>query len=111
MDPRTATGRTSNVHSLNWVSCFEGISSFKFVLRLIDFVCCNKNTAESVLLEYYLDYADQLLNYFVQLFCNLYGKDQLVYSDYSLIYLAEDVRRYGAHNNISSFYLRVTSDN
>ncbi len=54
-------------------------------------------------LEFYLDFADQLLKYFVQTFCNLYGKDQLVYNIHSLIHLADDARKFGVLDNISSF--------
>jgi hypothetical protein len=39
----------------------------------------------------------------VQTFCNLYGKEQLVYIIHSLIHVAGDVRRFGLLDNISSF--------
>jgi hypothetical protein len=54
-------------------------------------------------LEFYLDFADQLLKYFVQTFCNLYGKDQLIYNIRSFTHLADDVRKFGVLDNISSF--------
>lgn len=51
----------------------------------------------------YVDYAEQLLEYFVACFGHLYGKDQFVYNVHSLIHIADDVRHHGALDNVSSF--------
>lgn len=51
----------------------------------------------------YIDFADQLLKYFVQSVGSLYGGDQLVYNVHSLIHIADDARRHGALDNVSSF--------
>ncbi|GBM63955.1 hypothetical protein AVEN_17542-1 [Araneus ventricosus] len=55
------------------------------------------------LIEDYLDYAEELLCYFVKHCMTLYGEEFVVYNVHSLIHLAEDVRRYGSLNNISAF--------
>ncbi|CAL1282894.1 unnamed protein product [Larinioides sclopetarius] len=55
------------------------------------------------LIEDYLDYAEELLCYFVKHCKTLYGEEFIVYNVHSLIHLADDVRRYGSLNNISAF--------
>ncbi|GBL68864.1 hypothetical protein AVEN_149116-1 [Araneus ventricosus] len=55
------------------------------------------------LIEDYLDYAEELLCYFVKHCKTLYGEEFVVYNVHSLVHLAEDVRRYGSLNNISAF--------
>lgn len=55
------------------------------------------------LLEHYLQYAADLLRYFVRLFGDIYGKDQLVYNVHSLIHLADDAKKYGTLDHISAF--------
>jgi len=55
------------------------------------------------LCEYYLQYSEQLLKYFVETFSGLYGCSQLVYNVHSIIHLADDARRYGALDGVSAF--------
>ena len=50
-----------------------------------------------------MDYSRQLLVYFVESFCNLYGNDQLVYNVHSLIHLADDAQQFGVLDNVSAF--------
>ena len=57
----------------------------------------------SSLIQYYTDYAGQLLQYFVQIFSDIYGKDQIVYNVHSLIHLADDAKQFGVLDNCSSF--------
>jgi len=52
---------------------------------------------------HYADYAEHLLKYFVSCFCKLYGKNHLVYNVHSLIHLADDAKRHGTLDHISSF--------
>ncbi|XP_065643787.1 uncharacterized protein LOC136075223 [Hydra vulgaris] len=55
------------------------------------------------LLSKNLDYAEQLLKYFVVTFSKLYGENQLVYNIHSLIHLPSDAKRYGVLDNVSAF--------
>jgi len=55
------------------------------------------------LIEHYLEYSNQLLRYFVKTFCSLYGKEQLVYNIHSLVHLCDDVKQFGALDNVSAF--------
>lgn len=55
------------------------------------------------LLAHYLQYAEDLLRYFVASFAALYGQNQLVYNVHALIHLADDARIYGALDIISAF--------
>ena len=55
------------------------------------------------LLPQFIDFAGNLLQYFVQNVGELYGKDQLVYNIHSLIHIADDARRFGVLDNCSSF--------
>ena len=55
------------------------------------------------LMKDFLEYAGQLLKYFVQSFCTLYAEDQLVYNVHSLIHLVEDAKKFGPLDNVSSF--------
>ena len=51
----------------------------------------------------YCDYAEQLLTVFVKNFASMYGQSELVYNVHNLLHLAQDARRYGALDKISSF--------
>ena len=51
----------------------------------------------------FADYVEELLVVFVRNFATIYGKEMLVYNVHSLIHLVEDVRRYGALDNVSCF--------
>jgi len=55
------------------------------------------------LVQCYVEYCSQLLKYFVESFCNLYGKDQIVYNVHSLIHLCDDARQFGALDSVSAF--------
>ena len=55
----------------------------------------------SSLIQYYTDYAGQLLQYFVQIFSDIYGKDQIVYNVHSLIHLANDAKQFDVLDNCS----------
>ena len=56
-----------------------------------------------ILLKNYVGFARQLLIYFVQLFGELYGEDQLVYNVHFLIHLADDAVNFGVLDKCSSF--------
>lgn len=51
----------------------------------------------------YCDYVEKLLQYFVKDFASIYGTEVLVYNVHSLTHIVQDVRRYGALDNISCF--------
>ena len=51
----------------------------------------------------YCDYAHDLLVQFVHYFGELYGRDMLVYNIHGLVHLANDVRKFGSLDNVSSF--------
>ena len=51
----------------------------------------------------YLDYAQELLETFVQNFGEIYGQDMLIYNIHNLVHLVQDAKRYGALDNISAF--------
>ena len=55
------------------------------------------------LLKNYVDFARQLLTYFVQSFGELYGQDQLVYNFHSLIHIADDAINFGVLDRCPSF--------
>lgn len=55
------------------------------------------------LCESHCDYAEQLLTAFVKNFASLYGQGALVYNVHNLLHLAQDARRYGALDSVSSF--------
>nr|XP_047141446.1 uncharacterized protein LOC124816339 [Hydra vulgaris] len=71
--------------------------------NFIDLSVAVRILLRSSLLKHYAGYAGQLLQYFVQTFEELYGRDQLVYNVHSLIHLADDAKHYGALDNCSSF--------
>ena len=55
------------------------------------------------LLGHYLQYAQDLLKYFVGSFGEIYGEDQLVYNVHSLIHIPDDAKKYGALDCVSAF--------
>lgn len=66
------------------------------------------STAMSVLVSPYFatqhsDYANSLLHAFVKHFARLYGEDQLVYNVHGWSHLAQDAKRFGNLDVISSF--------
>lgn len=70
-----------------------------FMLLSVGMYCClNAN-----LCEYYADYAQILFTSFVQQGLKIYGQEFVVYNVHSLIHILDDVRLFGALDNISSF--------
>ncbi len=55
------------------------------------------------LLEHYLNYADQLFEYFVVDSMRLYGQNVIVYNVHNLTHTVDDVRKYGCLDSVSSF--------
>ena len=55
------------------------------------------------LINDHLDYANQLMHYFVKNSVKLYGEEFVVYNVHSLIHVADDVRRFGSLNKINAF--------
>lgn len=51
----------------------------------------------------YLDYACELLKYFVSCFGNLYGQENITYNIHNLVHLASDSRHFGVLDNFSTF--------
>jgi hypothetical protein len=83
--------------------CLKGILSAERYSHFMDFSVAMRLLLSPQLCYQYLDYAEQLLQYFVSCFGMLYGKDQMVYNVHSLIHLVDDARRYGVLDHISSF--------
>jgi len=50
-----------------------------------------------------IDFAAELLKVFVKNFGELYGEENIIYNVHSLIHLADDARKYGPLDNVSSF--------
>ena len=51
----------------------------------------------------YSDYAQQLLESFIQNFGRIYGQDMLIYNIHNLVHLVQDAKRYGTLDNVSAF--------
>ena len=81
----------------------KGILSNNLYEHFLTFSVAIRIMLTQSLLDHYLDYADNLLKYFVSSFGIIYGKDQLVYNVHSLIHLADDAKKYGALDNVSAF--------
>jgi hypothetical protein len=70
-----------------------------FMLLSVGMYCClNANHCHK-----YADYAQQLFVLFVQHGMELYGQGFLVYNVHSLIHIVDDVRLFGALDNVSAF--------
>ncbi|XP_077502044.1 uncharacterized protein LOC144113035 [Amblyomma americanum] len=54
-------------------------------------------------MDYFIDYADQLLRSFVSKCKSIYGKESLIYNVHGLIHLANDCRQLGCLDNFSCF--------
>lgn len=63
----------------------------------IRYLCSPKPTREEI------NYAEQLLQYFVETFKTIYGRVRLSYNVHGLIHVAEDVRNFGPLDNYSAF--------
>jgi len=83
--------------------CLKGILSREKYTHFLDLSVAIRLLLSPQLCQNYLDYAEQLLKYFVGCVGCLYGKDQLVYNVHSLVHLADDARLYGVLDNVSSF--------
>lgn len=81
----------------------KGLLSPEMYSNFLDLSVAARILLSPGLHDTYLDYADQLLKYFVQCFSSLYGEQQLVYNVHSLIHIADDARRFGSLDNVSSF--------
>lgn len=55
------------------------------------------------LIDNYLDFAQDSLEYFVQGFGEVYGEKFVVYNVHSMLHLADDARKYGVLDNFSCF--------
>ena len=55
------------------------------------------------LCQYYVDFAESLLKYFVFSLSTIYGREHLVYNIHSLAHIADDARKYGVLDNVASF--------
>ena len=51
----------------------------------------------------YCDYVEKILIVFVNNFATIYGDDMIVYNVHNLIHIVQDVRNYGALDNVSAF--------
>lgn len=51
----------------------------------------------------YSEYAGDLLKLFVEHYSEVYGRNMVVYNVHNLLHLADDAKRYGSLDNVSSF--------
>lgn len=58
--------------------------------------------------DQYIDYADELLKYFVKTFETIYGANLISYNVHNLLHLVNDVRRYGHLDRFSAFKFENT---
>ena len=58
---------------------------------------------QSLCINHYFVYVENLLKYFVYNFCLFFGKDQCAYNIHSLIHLPDDARQFGVLHNVSCF--------
>lgn len=70
-----------------------------FMLLVVAIYCLSSPLFSQV----YCGYAKELLSLFVSQVGQLYGNGQYVYNVHALVHLADDVSRYGALDNFSSF--------
>lgn len=52
-----------------------------------------------------IDYANELLKYFVRTFINIYGVEHVSHNIHSLLYIAGDTQIYGSIENLSALPL------
>ena len=55
------------------------------------------------LCQYYVDFAESLLKYFVFSLSTIYEREHLVYNVHSLVHLANDARKCDVLDNVASF--------
>lgn len=76
----------------------EALYSNFLCLTVVIFMLSNSN-----LLNHYIDYAEELIAYFVDESVDLYGPSFPVYNVHSLIHIVDDARKFGCLESISSF--------
>ena len=81
----------------------KGLVSSEVYSNFLDLSVAIRILLTPELLESHLQYSKQLLRYFVESFCKLYGEDQMVYNVHSLIHLCEDAERFGTLDHVSAF--------
>jgi hypothetical protein len=70
---------------------------FMLLSVAVKILCCKE------FCSLYCDLVEILLNTFVQQLKNLYGKESLVYNMHSVMHIIDDVRLFGALDNVSAF--------
>ena len=91
--------------------CYTGVFAGRNVLppryyrHFCIFVCAARILLNPVLAknDMYLDAAEKFLLEFVRWFRRIYGRRHMVYNVHVLIHVAQDSRRYGCLDNVSSF--------
>ena len=91
--------------------CYTGVFAGRNVLppryyrHFCIFVCAARILLNPVLAknDMYLDAAEKFLLEFVRWFRRIYGRRHMVYNVHVLIHVAQDARRYGCLDNVSSF--------
>lgn len=53
--------------------------------------------------EEYFDYAKSLIQHFVGLFAQIYGKSYMSHNVHIILHLADDVKKFGPLNSFSAF--------
>lgn len=54
-------------------------------------------------IELHLDYAKLLLRYYIETFITLYGKENASHNTHNLLYLCDDVKKFGQLQKFSAF--------
>lgn len=60
-------------------------------------------SSEDMILDEYLTYAQDLINFFIKTFIKLYGVQSVSHNVHSLVHLVNDVKRFGPVDNFSAF--------
>lgn len=81
----------------------KGLLSPDVYTNFLDLSVAVRLLLSPTLLDHYINYVQELLRYFVDTFAEIYGQDQLVYNVHSVIHLADDARKFGVLDNVSSF--------
>ncbi|CAH0550731.1 unnamed protein product [Brassicogethes aeneus] len=88
---------------------YTGPLIFKYRLKneqfmhFLAFHCAIRILVSSELVEKYINYAEELLQYFVRNFGTLYGPENVTYNVHNLIHLSNDVRKFGPVDRFSAF--------
>lgn len=81
----------------------QNILPSEYLKHFLTLQCAVTIYSSDKLIRDYGNYANQLLEYFVVQFSNLYGRENLVYNIYGLLHVHEDVKEFGNLNNYSAF--------